>query len=681
VSGELKLRGNTQAMVRMLIAAAAVGALALPPFVAVLSAQLNLELFTPPAHGGIGDGPWAPLVLAGALLAPLLCFVVVLLRQPRGGRIAFDDWGVTEWDGKGVRTAIAMSELRQQMGVTQLARRSGRGAFETAVAGAVLAQRNLPPGKTGPAIGGHLILSDGAGRRIDVTQGVQSATLNDRVTTVDDLRPLLAAVGDRPKGEARRWPRSETLLALGWVPSLLAYPAAALGLFGVFAGHTEPWPPLACTAAGLLVLLRSLAWWVRARRGRDPSGLKRVEIAGGSGTTVKLADGQTLELPKHSDAAIGTRVGEAWLSAKGALETAGVRAARRARRRSNLLAALLRTLMGLALIAAAAPAMLALFKERTQGLDPHVAMTWKTQRTEAVGLALDTKSGLAFVYDGDTAKLIELATGQERLLWTGRCMLPHGALAPGGHHLLVSCDEKEARLWSLDGEPKQLATLKRDFSFDVLAFTGDTAVGGTFSQLGAWRVPSGETVAELDQEDGVKVLTVSPANGQLAGISLYSSATKVWLWGPKLDAPAKRVTDAMGDGQALAFSPDGKLLAVADSSVVTLIEAATLKNVGELKAGGRPNAVAYSPDGKRLVAAVGDALVFFDVPAWPPPLTDKQKPPEKLEASPAGSVPIRWRRGMFDHESDEAAALTWASNDTVWYLARWKGVVLKVHAP
>jgi hypothetical protein len=681
VSGELKLRGNTQAMARMLVASAVVGAVLVPPFVALLSAKLSLELFTPPSHGGIGDGPWAPLALAGALLVPLLCFVVVLLRQPRGGRIAFDDWGVTEWDGKGVRTAIAFPDLRMQMGVTQLARRSGRGAFETAVAGAVLAQRNLPPGQTGPAIGGHLILSDAAGRRIDVTQGVQSATLNDRLTTVDDLRPLLAALGDKPKGEARRWPRSETLMALGWLPSLIAYPAAALGLFGLFAGRSEPVSPLACTAAGLLVLLRSTAWWVRARRGRDPSGLARVQIAGGRGTTVKLSDGQTLELPKHPDAAIGTRVGEAWLSAKGALETAGARAARRARRRSNLVAALLRTLMGVALLAAAAPAMVALFQERTKGLDPHVAMTWKTKGPDAVGLALDVKSGLAFVQERDAAKLIELATGQERMLWTGRCSLPHGALSAGGKYLLVSCDEKEARLWSLEGEPKQLATLKKDFSFDVLAFTGDTAVGGVFGQLAAWRVPSGETITELDQEDGVKVLAVSPANGQLAGITLYSSATKVWLWGPKLDAPAKRVAEANGDGQALAFSPDGKLLAVADSSAVTLIETATLKNAAELEVRSKPNAVSFSPDGKRLVAAAGDALVFFDVPWPPPPPTDKNKPPERIEATPTGSVPIQWRRGTFDHESDEAAALVWASNDTVWYLARWKGVVLKVHAP
>jgi hypothetical protein len=546
----------------------------------------------------------------------------------------------------------------------------------------VLAQRNLPPGKTGPAIGGHLILSDAARRRIDVTQGVQSATLNDRLTTVDDLRPLLAAVGEKPKGEARRWPRSETLIALGWLPSLIAYPAAALGLFGLFAGRSEPWPPLACAGAGLLVLLRSLAWWVRARRGRDPSGLKSVEISGGAGTTVKLADGRTLQLPQHPDAAIATRVGPAWLSEKGALETAGARAARRARRRANLVAAVLRTGMGVLLLVLSAPAMAALFQERTRGLDPHVTMTWKTKAPNgAMGLALDVKSGLAFVQERDTAKLVELETGTERTLWTSPCTLAHGALSPGGHQLLVSCDEKEARLWALDGEPKQLATLKRDFSFDVLAFTGDSAVGGVFGQLAVWKVPSGEPVRDLEQEDGVKVLAVSPANGQLAGITLYSSATKVWLWGPSLDAPAQRITEASGDGEALAFSPDGKLLVVADSYHLTLIDTATLKSWGELKHDGKASAVAFSPDGKRLAAVASGAVHFFDVPAPPKPPKDPTQLPEKVEATATGSVPFQWRLGTFDHETDDAAVLAWASKDTVWYLARYKGVVLKVHAP
>jgi hypothetical protein len=89
--------------------------------------------------------------------------------------------------------------------------------------------------------------------------------------------------------------------------------------------------------------------------------------------------------------------------------------------------------------------------------------------------------------------------------------------------------------------------------------------------------------------------------------------------------------------------------------------------------------VAFSPDGKRVAVATGDAIVFFEVP--PPPVPTPRPSPITIETEPFGSVPIQWRQGMFDHDSDEAAAIAWGSNDTVWYLALWKGVVLKVRAP
>ena len=76
-----------------------------------------------------GGGPSSPIVtgilvalaLASMLVAPWLVPVLVLrARQPRGARIAWDDVGVTEWDGPWKRAFIAWSEME-----------AGRVAWET----------------------------------------------------------------------------------------------------------------------------------------------------------------------------------------------------------------------------------------------------------------------------------------------------------------------------------------------------------------------------------------------------------------------------------------------------------------------------------------------------------------------------------------------------------------------
>jgi WD40 repeat protein len=73
--------------------------------------------------------------------------------------------------------------------------------------------------------------------------------------------------------------------------------------------------------------------------------------------------------------------------------------------------------------------------------------------------------------------------------------------------------------------------------------------------------------------------------------------------------------------QAVAFSPDGKLLAAAYSDgVVRLWNPATRQAVGApLPAGTRPGSVsgvAFSPDGKLLASADADGTVQ----TWPMPL-------------------------------------------------------------
>ena len=121
---------------------------------------------------------------------------------------------------------------------------------------------------------------------------------------------------------------------------------------------------------------------------------------------------------------------------------------------------------------------------------------------------------------------------------------------------------------------------------------------------------------------------------------------------------------ADGDGEALAFSPDGALLAVANRYEVMLLDGRTGAEVGKVDlahAGG----LAFSADGSKLAVSTGGeaaAVQFVDV----------------ASRTVTSSVPIRWKRGMFGFETDEAGALVFEGNESVLFLAKWRGVLLRV---
>lgn len=88
-------------------------------------------LIVPLGDHRIGNGPLGAVlgvifvvaVLSMLLVAPWLVPILVLrARQPRGARIAWDDTGVTEWDGSWRRSTIAWSELE-----------AGRQTWETKI--------------------------------------------------------------------------------------------------------------------------------------------------------------------------------------------------------------------------------------------------------------------------------------------------------------------------------------------------------------------------------------------------------------------------------------------------------------------------------------------------------------------------------------------------------------------
>jgi WD40 repeat protein len=105
-------------------------------------------------------------------------------------------------------------------------------------------------------------------------------------------------------------------------------------------------------------------------------------------------------------------------------------------------------------------------------------------------------------------------------------------------------------------------------------------------------------------QDGTLLATLSATtvNKQLVGLVKLVDAAS----GNEL----AKLIQTRGSGSALAFSPDGKLLAVSAEKTITLWDVAAQKEVGAISGHtDRINSVAFSPDGRTLASASNDDTI------------------------------------------------------------------------
>ena len=112
-------------------------------------------------------------------------------------------------------------------------------------------------------------------------------------------------------------------------------------------------------------------------------------------------------------------------------------------------------------------------------------------------------------------------------------------------------------------------------------------------------------------DDGVRALAFSPDGKLLAagtGINLSSPDQKVRIWNVdtgELIAKSEKLHTIIWD---IAFTPDGDWIAIAlDNASIQLRSAEDLSIVDRFEQPGAVNSVSISPDGKRLAAGVADA--------------------------------------------------------------------------
>jgi WD40 repeat protein len=153
-------------------------------------------------------------------------------------------------------------------------------------------------------------------------------------------------------------------------------------------------------------------------------------------------------------------------------------------------------------------------------------------------------------------------------------------------------------------------------SADAVAFSPDgefLAAGGNFlgDSTRLWRVSDRKLVGPFTDSGSImKSLAFSPDGKTLAGVTHTGSVT---LW----DVASRRVRIGLPDGDGfrnVVFSPDGKLLAnPGKGKELRLSEVATGKTVRSIT-DATGDGVAFSPDGKTL--AVADADGTYTLRLW-----------------------------------------------------------------
>jgi WD40 repeat protein len=236
----------------------------------------------------------------------------------------------------------------------------------------------------------------------------------------------------------------------------------------------------------------------------------------------------------------------------------------------------------------------------------------------AVAFAPTGKAVASIEHEATHVLLTDIATGRTtRLAPARRGEVVHAfAFSPDGKTLATGGTDQRVRLWEVaTGKEHDLGGERK----------GNVLVGGTADGKGVYVLgadgtlrlrerASGELVRRIGPRGAVKApFAVSPDGALLAtrerdGALVVRNASGKQLW-------ADRAVKA--GGRCLAFSPDSKVLACGDATLVELRRAST----GRLVADGRfdhermPRAIAFAPHGK-LLATGGESggLRVWDVP-------------------------------------------------------------------
>jgi WD40 repeat protein len=225
-----------------------------------------------------------------------------------------------------------------------------------------------------------------------------------------------------------------------------------------------------------------------------------------------------------------------------------------------------------------------------------------------------------------SVRLWEVKTGRQLRVLTGHtAMVAQVVFSPDGRHLVSSSLDHSIRVWDA-ASGNLVRVLSQDENVVPLAFSPDgrvlaSACGFRVMQGGCkdpsiklWIFATGEPAGKLmGHKTGVRALAFSPDGLLLA--SGGEDAT-VRLWNTAAGAQTRSIPMTLG-AYALSFSPDGKQLAAQENQVIHVIDVASGLDLHSLRQPYGGTGVAFAPDGRWLASTGSEPhLTLWNVATW-----------------------------------------------------------------
>ncbi len=223
------------------------------------------------------------------------------------------------------------------------------------------------------------------------------------------------------------------------------------------------------------------------------------------------------------------------------------------------------------------------------------------------------------------------------------------AFSPNGRTIASASKDGTARLWNV-ADGRELATLPHGEWVNWVTFSPDgvrLATADDDKLVRLWNPSTGEKVATLTGHSAVAECATFSPDGRLLASGSKTGEIKLW------DAASGNELSTLSSPNhhliwSLAFSPDGRYLVAAEGGVESLaIETGHLLTVWDVSSrqllktlvghGSDVRAIAFSPDGKLLASGSFDNTIkLWDVTTWAELATLKTHKVHGIAFSPDG---------------------------------------------